>query len=170
MRPEKQNIIEELRTRMEGSSYVFLADCKGMNMGGMTELREKLHQTRSSLMVVKNSYFGKASADLGRENMSSLLEGPTAMIFGRGDVSEVAKALRTFAATNPNTNIKGGWFSDKVLSITDVTDIAEIPSREVLYGMVVGTLAAPMSQLVGVMNQKLCSLLYVLQAAADKKR
>ena len=92
------------------------------------------------------------------------------MIIGTGDVSLVAKTLRTFAKTNPNANIKGGWFSDKVLSVEDVTDIAEIPSREVLYAMVVGTLAAPMSQVVGVMNQKLCSLLYVLQAAADKKR
>ena len=169
MRPEKQTIIEELRTQMEGSSYVFLADCKGLNMEGMTELRHKLQETHSSLMVVKNSYLGKASADLGRETMSSLLEGPTAMIIGTGDVTAVAKTLSTFASTNPFASIKGGWFGNGVLSIDDVTDIASIPSREVLLAQVVGTIAAPMSQVVGVLNQKMCSLLYVLQAAADKK-
>lgn len=169
MRPEKEAIIEELQTQMDGSSYVFLADCKGMNMEGMSELREKLSETSSSLMVVKNSYLGKASANIGRDNMSTMLEGPTAMITGRGDVSDVAKALKGFVKTNKALEIKGGWFADQALSVDDVKDIASIPPREVLYAQVVGTLAAPMSQVVGVMNQKLCSLLYLFQAAADKK-
>lgn len=169
MRPEKEAIIEELRTRMEGSAYVFLADCKGMNMQGMTGLREKLAETRSTLMVAKNSYLGKASAGIGRDNMSTMLEGPTAIITGQGDVSDVAKALKGFANTNDDLEIKGGWFASQALSVSDVKAIADIPPRMVLYAQVVGTLAAPMSQVVGVMNQKLCSLLYLLKAVADKK-
>ncbi|MDE0838532.1 MAG: 50S ribosomal protein L10 [Kiritimatiellae bacterium] len=169
MRPEKIAIIEELRTHVEGSSYIFLADCKGMNMEGMSELREKLSETSSSLMVVKNSYLGKATAECGRDSLSTLLEGPTAMVTGTGDVSDVAKALNNFSKENKTLELKGGWFSDQTLSVDDVKAIANIPPREVLYGQLVGTLVAPMTQVVGVMNQKLCSLLYVIQAAADKK-
>ena len=169
MRPEKQAIIEELRTQLESTSYVFLADCRGMNMDGLTELREKLVETSSSLMVVKNSYLGKASEQVGWDSMSTLLEGPTALVTGSGDVSEVAKTLKAFAEKDKRPSLKGGWFSSQLLTEDDVQVLAKLPHRTVLYGQVVGTIAAPMSQLVGVMNQKLLSLLYVLKAAADKK-
>ena len=56
-----------------------------------------------------------------------------------------------------------------VISADQVDVLATLPSKKVMQGMLVGTLAAPMSNLVGVMSQKLASLVYVLKAAADKK-
>ncbi len=169
MRPEKEAIIEELRTRLEGSSYVFLADCRGMKSEGLSELREKLTETSSSLMVVRNSFLGKASEQAGCESIVTLLEGPTAMVTGTGDASEVAKALRKFAAEKSAPAVKGGWFSSQLLTVDDVSALAKLPARPILYGQLVGVLAAPMTQLAGVMNQKLLSLVYVLKAAAEKK-
>jgi len=55
------------------------------------------------------------------------------------------------------------------LTAVDVEAMSQIPPREVLLGRLVGTIAAPMSQLVGVMRQKVLSLLYVLKAVEEKK-
>lgn len=168
-RPEKKAIHTEVRTRMEGSGYVLLTDCRGMKVAGMTELRSKLRSTKSRLLVVPNSFLSLASRDLGWSGVEQFLNGPTAMITGTGDVSAVAKVLQEFAKTTNMPAVKGGWFARQALSASDVEAIASIPPREVLLGQVVGTIAAPMSRLVGVLQQKVASVLYVLKAVEEKK-
>jgi large subunit ribosomal protein L10 len=91
------------------------------------------------------------------------------MVTGTGDVAEVAKLLVAFIKTHDKASVKGACLDGKRLTAGDVDALTTIPPRRVLYAMVAGTLAAPMSQLVGVFNQKVCSLLYVLKAIEDKK-
>ena len=101
--------------------------------------------------------------------MGAYLSGPTAVVTGSGDIAEVAKALVAFIKGHDKASVKGGSFEGQLLSVADVNELTTIPPRQVLYAMLAGTLAAPMSQLVGVFSQKLCSLLYVLKAAEEKK-
>ena len=92
------------------------------------------------------------------------------MITGKGDISELAKVISGFVKDhNKKAAIKGGCLDGRVLQAADVNALATLPPREVMLGVLVGTVAAPMSQLVGVFNQKLLSLLYVLKAAETKK-
>jgi large subunit ribosomal protein L10 len=168
-RPEKIAIIEEVRTRLDEAGFVILADCQGMDVETMGELRGRLLSQSSTLLVAKNTYLGKASEDIGWTEAEQFLAGPTALITGTGDVSVVAKTLQKFAKETSKPSVKGGRLGETTLSADDVKDIADIPSREVLYAMVAGTLAAPMTQLVGVFQQKVSSLLYVLKAVEEKK-
>lgn len=170
MRPEKEAIIKEIQDRLEDSGYVFLADCRGMKVETLAGLRGELRGKSSSMFVVKNSLFGAASKQIGWNDVEQFLDGPTAVITGAGDVSDVAKGIRTFSKkAGGQPVLKGGRFEGETLSEADVQELADLPSREVLYAMTAGTLAAPMSQLVGVMSQKMASVIYVLKAAADKK-
>jgi large subunit ribosomal protein L10 len=108
--------------------------------------------------------------DLGMELPEDLLKGPTAVVFGADDVAETAKALKAFAAANDKMPVvKGGWMDGRALNAADVEILATLPSKKVMQGMLVGTIAAPMSNLVGVMSQKLASLVYVLNAVKEKK-
>lgn len=169
-RPEKIAIREEVRSRMSDSGYVILTDCRGMNVAGMTELRAKLRGAKSRLLVVPNSFLKLASQDLGWGEVERFLEGPTAMITGTGEVTQVAKVLKDFVKTaSKPPSVKGGWFEMKALSSGDVEAIASLPSREVMLGRVVGTIAAPMTRLAGLLQQKVASVLYVLKAVEDKK-
>lgn len=169
MRPEKTAIIAEVEQTLSRSSFMFLADCIGMTVDQMTELRSRLGTTGSHLMVVKNSYLGHAVGSVGWDSLSTYLEGPTAMITGAGDIAAVAKVLAAYVKERQKPAVKGGSLGGRVLTAADVAALAKIPPREVLYGQFLGTLVAPMSQLVGVMNQKMASLVYVLKAVADKK-
>ena len=112
---------------------------------------------------------GKAAASLGWEDLSALLTGPTAVVTGKGDPSELAKALVAFVKAHEKAAVKGGCLDGRVLQAADVDALSTLPSREVMLSMLVGTVAAPMTQLVGVFNQKLLSLLYVLKAVEAKK-
>ena len=91
------------------------------------------------------------------------------LVFGAGDVAGAAKVLREFTKANKVPVVKLGHLDGVVLSAANVETLATLPSKKVMQGMLVGTIAAPMSNLVGVMSQKLASLVYVLKAVADKK-
>ncbi|MCE9614140.1 MAG: 50S ribosomal protein L10 [Lentisphaerae bacterium] len=138
-------------------------------MQGLTDLRHKLRGSGSRLLVVQNSFLNLASKDVGWMDVEPMLDGPTAMITGTGEVNQVAKVLKDFVKASSKPRVKGGRFGTQTLTAAEVDAIASLPSREVLLQQVVGTIAAPMARLVGVLQQKAASVVYVLKAIEDKK-
>lgn len=169
MRPEKEAIFNEYSNSLESADYVIMADCRGMTMEQFDELRAKLRDDNGKLQIVRNRIYAKVVESLGKSVGDECLIGPTATISGSGDVTVIAKSLKKYAAQAGLPTVKGGILGDKALSAVEVGALASMPAREIMLGMFVGTVAAPMTQFVGVMNQKLLTLLYVLKAAADKK-
>jgi large subunit ribosomal protein L10 len=169
MRPEKQAIVAEIRGKLDGSAYVILADCRGLNVEQLKDLRGQLRGQEALLTVVPNAMFRLAARELGWDGLEGLLSGPTAMLSGRGDICRVAKTLQAFAKETTLPVVKGGRLQGQVLTAADVDVLAGLPARDVLIGQVVGTLAAPLTRLVGVMSRKVSSLLTVLNAVAEQK-
>lgn len=169
-RPEKKAITGELKSVIENAVFVILTDYRGMKVSHAAELRQELHPLDAEFHVVKNRFFEKAVEGTESEGLKKGLSGATAMISGGGDVVTVAKILKKFNKEKDLPAVKLGTLRGVILSAEDVETLATLPSREELQAKVVGTLAAPMSQTVGVLNQKLSSLLYVLQAVQEKKQ
>ncbi len=165
IRPEKKSIAAELDERVSGALYMILADYTGMDMPKTTELKQQLREKDASFNVVNNRVLNRALD--GRA--TDLLKGQTAMIYGSGDVVEVAKVIRKFAKANKKPEVKGGYLEGKAISGADVVELAKLPAKEVLQAMLLGTLQAPCRQLVGVLDQKVASLVYVLDAVKTKK-
>lgn len=168
MRPEKQSMADEIRTKVKASGFVILADYRGLSVSKTAELKRRLRGAQASLQVVKNRVFKHVVKDLGYEKLDGGLSGPSAMVLGR-DVVGAAKILRDFIKENEKPVIKTGVLQGRVLSADDVKALAALPSREQLLAQMVGTIAAPMSNLVGVLQAKVASLLYVLKAIEEKK-
>jgi large subunit ribosomal protein L10 len=165
IRPEKQSITAELNERVSGALYMILADYTGMDMPQTTELKKNLRDNEASFNVVNNRMLKRTLDD----QLADLLKGQTAMIYGSGDVVQVAKVIKKFAAVNKKPIIKGGYLEGKMISGAEVAELAMLPPKEVMQAMLLGTLQAPCSQLVGVLDQKVASLVYVLDAAKTKK-
>ena len=169
MRPEKNSILLEITQRLEASEYVFVLNYGGLKVSQLTELRRVVAPLGAKAQVVKNTYLDRVTKQLGWESVGAFLTGPTAMVTGKGDVAEVAKVLMKFVKAHDKAAIKGVCLDGKALGKADVEALSKLPPREVMLGLFVGTLAAPMTQLVGVFNQKVLSLLYVLKAVEEKK-
>lgn len=169
MRPEKKSIIEELQGHIEKCEYIILADYRGLTVEQLSELRALLRPVGASLSVVKKSLFKKAAETEGWDELEGLLEGPIAVAFGEGDISAAAKILKKFGKNTQLPAVKGGRLGQDSLSLLDMEEIASLPPRLALLSSLVGTIAAPTTQLVGVMHQKLSSLVYVLKAVEEKK-
>jgi len=164
MRPEKKAIVDEISKELKVAAFIVLADYRGLTVEQFSDLRGRLRLAGAGVLVVKNAFLGRAWESLGHNGIRSLLGGPTAMISGSGDVTRAARTLRNFVSENDLPVIKGGWLPDRLLSPGEIEEIAMIPAREVMLGRLVGTVYAPMPQLVRVLNQKVLSLLYVLKA------
>jgi len=166
IRPEKKSIMAEMKERVVGALYMIWADYHGLDMAKTNELKKNLREKNASYNVVKNRLMRRA---LDMDLPDELFTGPTAMISGDGDIVEVAKVISTFFKENQKPVVKGGILEGKVISAEEVVQLASLPSKPVLQAQLLGTLSAPCSRLVGVMNQKLASLLYVLNAVIEKK-
>lgn len=169
MRPGKKAIFDEVRRDLDSAGFVILADYRGMNVESMSDLRGRLCKLDGRLQVVKNSIFSRVADDLGWDIHDNCMDGPTMMVTGQGDVVLTAKELKSFVKETGMPALKGGVLGARAVSADEVNAMADMPSRETMLGMFVGTVAAPMTQMVGVLNQKVLTLLYVLKAVADKK-
>ena len=118
---------------------------------------------------MKNTLIKKACELLNINGADSIdFTQGTAMVFGKGDCSAVAKLLLEFGKKNDKLAAKGGYMEGEVLSSAQVGSLAELPSKPVLQAMLLGVLQAPSRNLVSVLNAKAASILNVLNAYKDK--
>jgi large subunit ribosomal protein L10 len=168
MRAEKQNIGEEYIQRLNSSPYFIVVDYKGLKVKAFTELRNRLIEAGSEVHVVKNSIFKIAAKEAGIEDLGQPLVGQLAVVTGRKDVSSAAKIVKTFHAEFDLPEIKFGFLDSQPLSAADVRTLADLPSLDVMRGMLLGVLMAPASKLVRTLNEPAAALARVLKAKADK--
>jgi large subunit ribosomal protein L10 len=169
MRTEKISILNEVIERVKASDFCFVLNYGGLKVTQLTSLRQELAKHNSRAMVVKNSYLGRIAKETGWQDISSMLTGPTAIVTGKGDVAEVAKALVEFVKKNDKAVIKGASLEAATLSAADVAALSKLPSKDTMRGMLLGTFLAPATSLVRVLNAPLLSALYALKAYEDKK-
>lgn len=169
MRPEKEAMLTEIRNRVQESVFVILTDFGSMNVETTQLLRGKLSEVDAEFHVVKNRLFKHLADEVGGEKLKEGLTGRSAMVTGTGEVTDVARVLRDFIKEKNVPTLKVGAMEGAFLSEEDLKALASMPSKDEMRARLVGTLAAPMQQTVGVLHQKLSSLLYVLKAAETKK-
>jgi len=169
MRPEKEAIVSEIRGRISDAVFVILADYRGLTVAKTEELKNRLRGVDAHFQVVQNRMFDRVARELEYTGLEEGTKGPSAMVFGNGDVVQAAKILKDFVKENDLPVVKVGTLEGVILSNADIEHLAMLPSREQLLAQVVGTIAAPLTQIVGVLQQKVASIVYVLKAAQQKK-
>jgi len=169
-REQKAQVIEEVAGSLRESTAVFAVDYRGITVAQAADLRTTLRGADASFTVVKNTLAERAANEVGADGLTGLLKGPTAMTFVRGDAAAAAKALRDFRRSTQNTllEFKGGWMDGQALSPEDVDAIAQLPSKEVLIGRLVGMIASPLTGLATALNNLPAGLARQLQQIVDQ--
>ena len=169
-REQKAQVIQNVAGALRESSAVFAVDYRGISVAQAAALRTTLRGNDATFTVVKNTLAELAAGEVGADGLKPLLKGPTAMTFVRGDAAAAAKALRDFRRSTQNTllEFKGGWMDGQALSPEDVDAIAQLPSKEVLVGRLVGMIASPLTGLATALNNLPAGLARQLQAIADQ--
>jgi large subunit ribosomal protein L10 len=166
-RDQKAAVIEEIAAQIQAAEAVFAVDYRGISVPQAAELRTRLRDADASFRVVKNSLTERAADQAGAGELKALLEGPTAFTFVRGDAALAAKALSDFSRTTPVT-FKGGLLNGEGMSAEQIVAIGRLPTREVLYGQLVGTVASPITGLVRGLAGLISGLARQLQQIAEQ--
>jgi large subunit ribosomal protein L10 len=169
-RDQKAAAIAEIATDIEKSQAVFAIDYKGISVPQAAELRAKLRDADATFKVVKNSLTERAADQAGVDTLKALLEGPTALTFVRGDAATAAKAIADYGRAIHLLPFKGGFMDGAALDPEQIRALSRLPSREVLYGQLVGVVASPVSGLVRTLNALIGGLAVALGQVNEKKQ
>ena len=169
LRTEKEAVIAEVRQLLTDTENVFVSDYRGLTVAQLKELRDKLRESGASFTVVKNTLGGIAAERAERGALKEMLSGPTAVTFCGEDLVGAAKALSDFARTHPQLEVRGGLLDASVIDAAGVKVLASLPPRDVLIAQIVGTMAAPMTGLVTVLQGTVSGFVRALDQVAQQR-
>jgi large subunit ribosomal protein L10 len=167
-RTQKAAVIEEVAQQIQDAEAIYAVDYRGASVPQAAELRARLRDADATFRVVKNTLTQRAADRAGAEGLKAYLEGPTALTFVRGDAAAAAKALADFRRASGLLEFKGGWMNSEALSPEQMDAIARLPTREVLYGRLVGMVASPLTGLASALNGLIGGLARQLSQIADQ--
>jgi large subunit ribosomal protein L10 len=164
-REKKVLIIDNLKDLVSKCNIGILTDYRGLSASEMTILRRRLRELGVDYKVVKNTLARFAVERAGRDELVNLFEGPIAIAFGYGDITELARALDDYIRTSKTSlSIKGGFLANRLLTLEEVTTLSKLPSREILLGKVLGGMQAPILALLTCLTTPMRGIIGVLQA------
>jgi large subunit ribosomal protein L10 len=168
-RDQKATAIADIAERIGESQAIFAVDYRGITVAQVAELRSNLRAADASFTVVKNSLTERAADQVGAETLKDFLAGPTALTFVRGDAAVAAKAIADYARATQLLPFKGGVMDGSPLDVDQIRALSRLPSREVLYGQLVGVVASPVSGLVRTLGALVGGLAVALGQVREKK-
>jgi len=168
-REQKTVAIAEIASQIDESDAIFAVDYRGISVSQIAELRVRLRDADATFKVVKNSLTERAADQAGAETLKDYLTGPTALTFVRGDIATAAKAVADYGRSIQLLPFKGGLMEGAPLDIEQIRSLSRLPSREVLYGQLVGVVASPVSGLVRTLSALLGGLAVALGQVREKK-
>lgn len=163
-RPKKEEVVSDIRETFQNVSSIVLADYRGINVPTVTAMREEFRENGCEYRVLKNTLVKLAIQDSDLEPMSSLLVGPTALMWSSESPSTPAKIALKFAKEHKAFEIKGGFFEGEVLDPAGVDRLAKMPSKEELQSQFLMTLLAAPQKMVRTLSAGPKNFLYLLQA------
>jgi len=164
----KAQKVEGLAGELGGSVSLVVTEYRGLKVGELQELRRRLRPRGIEYHVVKNSLFARAAEKSGKSELRSMLAGPTAVAIGDGDEVELAKSLVDEARVLKALKILGALIGGRAMGAEDVQSLARLPGRPQLQATIVGSLQAPLAQVVGVLTAAQGNLVRVLQARGSQ--
>ena len=166
-RPDKAAAVAELTDEFRSSNGAVLTEYRGLTVAQLKQLRVSLGDD-VNYAVVKNTLTKIAAKDAGVDSFDSLLEGPSAIAFIKGDPVVAAKGLRDFAKANPLLVIKGGVLDGKALGSDEISKLADLESREVLLAKLAGAMKAAPQQAVSLFAAPLSQAARLFAALQEK--
>ncbi|MFO3716964.1 50S ribosomal protein L10 [Anaerococcus sp. ENR1011] len=169
----KQEVVNEIKEKIENSKSVTLVGFDRMDVQEVTDLRTKFREGNSEYKVYKNTMMRFAFEELGYNDIVSELKGTNALIFSNEDSVTGPKVAVDYRKAGDDEKekllIKAGLVDGNIQTGEQMTAIASLPSKDVLYSMLANVLQSPIQALVGDLNNTIAKIALALDTVRVKK-
>lgn len=170
-RQQKEQVVEDFRALLTESNATFLIGYRGLTVAQLQDLRGRLRSEGALLKVTKARLMKIAAQGIeGVDSFSDQFKDQIGLVFAQGEVPAVAKQLIESSKNGVSLEVRSAFFESRVISNEEIDFLASIPPRDVLLAQVVGTIQAPLSSFVRVLDLMIVRLLYVLKRIAEKSQ
>lgn len=163
---QKKLIIEDLKEKIARQKAIIFIDFKGLKVKALFSLKKRLKTTDSRLKVAKKTLTQIALKELKGETLQNFdiknLTGQVGLVFGFKDEISPAKIIWQFSRENPNLKILGGILENKFVEAEMIIELAQLPTKEELLARLAGSISAPISNLVYILQGNIKGLIYLL--------
>jgi large subunit ribosomal protein L10 len=166
-RTEKREFVASLAAVFADTSFVLVAQNKGLTVADVSELRRRMRAAGATYKVAKNRLATLALEGTRFDGVKPLLKGPTALAWSTDPVA-VAKTAVEFAKTNDKFVVLGGALGTQTLDATGIKALAELPSLETLRAQLLGLIQTPATRIAGILQAPGGQVARVLAAYAKK--
>ncbi len=169
-RAVKETLVKELSERLGAGQPFVVTAVNRLSAPEADALRQKLHASQAEMLMMKRSLSRLAFAALKLPDLETLLGGSVAVVFPGEDALPAVKVVVDFAKTHEDMlAVRGGFLEGQVLSTQSLVQLANLPPRPVLLAQVVGTLEAPMADVIMTIEQLIGDLAWITEQAAAAK-
>ncbi len=169
-RDEKKNEVESLKQELAKAKNVIVSGFNGLTVEQDYELRKQVRAAGGKYRVVKNTLAERASQGTPSESVLKGLAGPTSIAYTEGDAVALAKVLTAVAKANPAYVFKAGVVEGRVIPLSEISQLATLPSKEELISKVLFLLQAPAQRLATVLGAVTRNLAVVVDQAVKKDK
>ena len=166
----KQQKVKEIEERINDAKLVIFTDYRGLTVAEMTDLRNRLRAPGVKFKVGSNTITELALKFTGYELLIQHIEGPNAVLFSSEDVVGPAKTIFDFISKYKKMEIKVGILEGQIIGVDKIKALADLPPRDVLIAQVLGTMQAPISSFVYVLNANITGLARALDQIREQKQ
>jgi large subunit ribosomal protein L10 len=163
----KEELVAQLAEDLKKTQALIITDYRGLPVAELQKLRNQLRGMKTGLHVAKNTLIELALARAGMPVPDDLLAGPTALLFCYNDIAGSAKSLNDFLK-DKELKVKGAILGGSILRGAEAEALASLPTRDQLFGKLLGTINAPGAQVAGVVASGIRQVLNVLKARAEQ--
>lgn len=146
----KKQVVADILDKFKNAQSVVVVHYSGITVEDVTKLRNQFRENGVEYCVLKNTLVKRALHEMGVTGIDEHLEGPSAFAFGMKDAVAPAKVIYDFIDKTKTEalSVKVGLMGTEVMDEKAVKALSQLPSREVLLARLVGSLKAPISNLV----------------------
>jgi large subunit ribosomal protein L10 len=152
-RQEKIQSVEELQQLLTDVTSLVVTDYRGLDVGKMFELRNKLRESGVQYRVVKNTLARRAVSDTDKAFLADHFVGPTAIAWSDEDPVAPAKVLADYAKEHEELEIKVGYLAGNGIDVQAIMELAKLPGKDELRSKFLSVLNAPATKMVTLLSQ-----------------
>ncbi|MCC6394941.1 MAG: 50S ribosomal protein L10 [Bryobacterales bacterium] len=167
---DKKKDGEKLREDVLSAPHMFVTGFEKLTVAQDYELRKAIRGAGGDYTVIKNTVAGKAAQGTPAERLLDGLRGMTSVAFTTGDPVGLAKALTTYAKTNPNFTFKAGLVEGRAIDVQSIQELASMPPREEVLAKLLYLINAPAQRLVSAMSGVACNLAVVVDQGVKENK